>query len=1110
MSSIQEVNKKLEEERKKENLNILFEEESLEEDFVPIEETDIKLSPISDVAKEIKSEPQEKKSEPKKENTNLVSLESLRSESKEEDTNLVPLEDLTSSSNVMKGSVLDGERPIDAAKIIEDNGYYSTENFYENLIKRTYGGAARDLIQNSANFVNFVGDKFFEVQPFEMVKLDPVQEPTYFGGGLSRDLLGFAVPFLGVSKVASAINTVTKIPKATTFLGSSFRASLKGEAAVQFAFSPYEERLSDLVQAFPTLANPITQYLEANDEDSEGKARLKMAIEGGIVGVAFDRLLGFVARGKEAGVKTNIIKDDSVPAKELNKQRKIKNEKIKEDTGATAQSFEDKVNLNIKKDPFDDISENIISQPVQKKIVKFFDELLKNNDLARNTNIRISQQMYDVMTSQSVMMQKGSKSIQAILKKNGLTETDLADYFVSGARTSAQNLQQLSVLARNYGKFLGDGKITEDLAKSMKNSGLDSDILLNTAFKRLDGVRRASMVGRWSTAMRNFVSQQARVGMNVLYEGMQYGADKLWQKLSGKTLQRQVNPLTAMEGFLNTWRSANILNFGKNSVRARLKKDTENILKFYPKENDRLFLRYSSDVANKPMLENYSPISFMEKGANLLNFLNRFQEFITRRSVFFSSLDGIVRGRPDIYKGLKLKDLVADEKLLKTIRQEDIGTAIDQSLEMTYAKQPAKGSVGEKFVGFVNAVPFTLSLVIPFPRFLVNSLKFLYDYSPAPSIVGAGRVVFVDVPTSIITGTTDGAYSKAFLKKLKEGDTTGMVKSVFGWGLMAGAYQVRTSKSAGEKWNEIKVADKTIDVLPYNPLAAYLYVADLYIRQQNGTLTKQTFNVKEFAKVFAGTRGGTGLYLMDQMVNIASGEGTNKGYRAVNELVGKIAAQYLTPFKTYMGFIDAADGNIQASKETKTSTLENARIDPRVSIVNNFKAIFNPGEMPDYTSVTHAIIGKDGKLVARPLVNPNPILTELSGVTVRQDKNSAEKELDRLNFTYSEIFKSTGIPVLDRAYKNVFALLVQTKLSQLVETDAYKSLPLSLQYYTIKESIKQYKKQTTKQLQSDPSLVPYLMEYQLNNIPKAKRDVIDDMIGKSYLNDLILEFQKSK
>lgn len=1076
--------------QKENDLDALLQEESKEEDFVPIEETNIKLSPISDAAKEEEKPTEKKPTEEKKQPLSLSEAISL------------------SPENISKGSVLDGDRPIDAEKIIEDNGYYSAENFYENLIKRTYGGAARDLIQNTAGFVNFLGDKFFDKQPLEFVKLDPVQEPTYFGGGLSRDLLGFAVPFLGVSKVASAINTVTKIPKATTFLGQSFRASLKGEVAVQFAFSPYEQRLSDLVQAFPTLANPITEYLQADNEDSEGKARLKMAIEGGIVGVAFDKLLSFVVRGKQAGVKTNIIKDDSVPAKELNKDRKIKNEKIKKDTGVTAQSFEDKVNLNIKKDPFDDISENIISQPVQKKIVKFFDELLKSNNLARNTNIRISQQMYDVLTSQSVMMQKGSKSIQSILKKNGLTQTDLADYFVSGARTSAQNLQQLSVLARNYGKFLGDGKITKDLAKSMKNSGLDSDILLNTALRRLDGVRRASMVGRWSTAMRNFISQQARVGMNVLYEGMQYGADKLWQKLSGKTLQRQVNPLTAMEGFLNTWRSANILNFKKNSVRARLKKDTENILKFYPKENDRLFLRYSSDVANKPNLENYSPISFMEKGANLLNFLNRFQEFITRRSVFFSSLDGIVRGRPDIYKGLKLKDLVADEKLLKTIRQEDIGTAIDQSLEMTYAQQPKKGSLGEKFVGFVNAVPFTFSLLVPFPRFLVNSLKFLYDYSPAPTFV-SGVKVAADLPLAALTLSTEGTYTKALMKQLKEGDTTGMVKALAGWGLMGTAFQVRNSKIAGEKWNELKVGDKTIDVLPYNPLAAYLYVADLVNRKQNGTLTKQTFNVKEFAKVFAGTRGGTGLYLMDQIINIAGGEGTNKGYRAVNELVGKIAAQYLTPFKTYMGFLDASDGNIQAAKETKTSSLENAKIDPTVSIINNFKAIFNPGELQDLTSITHAVLDeKTGKYVARPLKNPNPILAELTGVTVRQDKNAAEKELDRLNFTYSEIFKSTGIPVLDRAYKNVFAPMIHLGLSSVVESQGYKNLSVVQQRLVIKELVKGFKKDTMKALQSDASLVPYIMEYNISKIPSSQRAIIDEAIGKDYLNNLILEFQK--
>ena len=122
-----------------------------------------------------------------------------------------------------------------------------------------------------------------------------------------------------------------------------------------------------------------------------------------------------------------------------------------------------------------------------------------------------------------------------------------------------------------------------------------------------------------------------------------------------------------------------------------------------------------------------------------------------------------------------------------------------------------------------------------------------------------------------------------------------------------------------------------------------------------------------------------------------------------------------------MGFLDAADGNIQAAKDTKTSSLDNVKINPFYSIKNNLKAIFNPAELPDRTS-THAVLSEDGtKYVARPVKNENVVLTELTGVTIRQEKFK-EKELDNLNFRYNEIFRSTGIPVLDRAFKNYLLL----------------------------------------------------------------------------------------
>ena len=213
----------------------------------------------------------------------------------------------------MEGSILDGGTlEPDIEEIIEKEGYYSWENFSENLIKRTFVGAARDTLQGSIDFTNYIGNKFFDERPFENVKLPQIAEPTYFGGSFSRDITGFAIPFLGITKAANSLNLITKIPKATTKAGAITQFVSKnaviGGLAEQFAFSPYETRLSNLVESFPTLANPITEYLQATDQDSEDKARFKMAIEGGLIGIPLDFLLSFIGRGKVKNLKTEKIK----------------------------------------------------------------------------------------------------------------------------------------------------------------------------------------------------------------------------------------------------------------------------------------------------------------------------------------------------------------------------------------------------------------------------------------------------------------------------------------------------------------------------------------------------------------------------------------------------------------------------------------------------------------------------------------------------------------------------------------------------------------------------------------------------------------------------------
>ncbi len=1110
--SIEELNKILTEEKNNQNTNIeelnkILAEENKEEDFVSAEEAGIKISPLEllskDADKDLVDQIKEKNKDIKKELPKPGSAE-----------------ELNASIKIMEGSILDGGTlEPDIEEIIEKEGYYSWENFSENLLKRTFGGAIRDTGQATVDFTNYLGEKFFDERPLENVKFDKIKEPTYFGGSFSRDLVGFAIPFFGFSKAATGLNLITKIPKATTKAGafSQFVAknTLVGEVAAQFSFSPYEARMSNLVESFPTLANPITEYLQATDQDSEDKARFKMAIEGGIIGVTLDSLLSFAARGKKNNLKTEKIKNNDDAVKKFNTKRKQLAEKVEEATTIKPKSLEGDIDLK-SFDRLDDVSEKIISQKTSKKIEGFFEDVLKGGKVKRNPLIKISDQIYDVMTTPRLIKET---NFNKLLTKHKLTADELLDFFRSGARTSAQNLNRLSQLSKAYGKFLKDGEVSESLVKELNAQGIDATDLLNGTMKELDGVRKAMMVGRWSTAMRNFISQDVRVGIDVLNQAFQYGADQLWQKISGKTLARPANPVTAMQGFLNIKRQ--IINPKKF---IKVKKDVDNILASLPKEYDRLFLRYSSDVLNANInagginkLKKFSPLNTAKKGSDLLNFLNKFQEFIVRRAVFLSSLDAIVRNNKSIYGGRTLAEIVQNKNLINRLRKQDISAAVDHALELTYAANPEKG-IGKAFVDFVNKIPFTLSLAIPFPRFLVNSLKFLYEYSPLPTFVGGARAV-ADIPLAAISFTTEGSFTKSFFKKLKNGETSGMVKSLVGWGLFGTAMQIRDSKMAGEKWNEIKVGNKTIDIYPYNPLAAYLFVADFVDRWKDGRLGTITGTAKDFAKVFLGTRAGSGLYLVDKLLESIATTDSNKGFKVINELVGQIASQYFTPFKTYMGFLDAVDGNIEAAKDTKTSNLDNAKLNPFYSIENNLKSIFNPAELPDRTSVTHAVLSEDGKTYkARPIKGesanifgkeiPSTVFTEFTGVTIRQEKNSAEKELDILNFRYNEIFRSTGIPVLDRAFKNVFAPKIHFGLSAIVDSTGYQSLDVNMKRLVIKEFIKGARKETMKELQGDASLVPYLMEYSFSKVPKDQLRIIHDAIGKDYLNNLIKEFQK--
>ena len=135
------------------------------------------------------------------------------------------------------------------------------ENIY-----RTAVGALRDLSQGVADFSSWVesglpksiqagivktdedgyqvlfGDEYVEAkeklesQGIKSINLPKVEEPTYFGGSFVRDVAGFIVPF-------SRLKMITPISKT----GKAAEIVARGAVAEQLAFSPYEQRLSNLI-----------------------------------------------------------------------------------------------------------------------------------------------------------------------------------------------------------------------------------------------------------------------------------------------------------------------------------------------------------------------------------------------------------------------------------------------------------------------------------------------------------------------------------------------------------------------------------------------------------------------------------------------------------------------------------------------------------------------------------------------------------------------------------------------------------------------------------------------------------------------------------------------
>lgn len=116
-----------------------------------------------------------------------------------------------------------------------------------------------------------------------MIK-DLVPEPERIPGQIAEPMAQFMTGFIITRRAMKSGG----ILQGTSGWGQFANATVAGAAADFSVFDPHEERLSNLIESFPALKNPVTEYLAADEDDGVFEGRIKGVLEGAGMGALLE------------------------------------------------------------------------------------------------------------------------------------------------------------------------------------------------------------------------------------------------------------------------------------------------------------------------------------------------------------------------------------------------------------------------------------------------------------------------------------------------------------------------------------------------------------------------------------------------------------------------------------------------------------------------------------------------------------------------------------------------------------------------------------------------------------------------------------------------------
>lgn len=651
-------------------------------------------------------------------------------------------------------------------------------------------------------------------------------------------------------------------------------------------------------------------------------------------------------------------------------------------------------------------------------------------------------------------------SFLGVLKAHNLSATEFGALYAAEMSQAGRTLQTGSVLSRKERKKLFEeltdldkalvtlGETTE-AARNVVTQRADKGLVLNKAgdfFRALNKTRIGMMTIQAATTVRNTTNGYMR---NYVYALDNLGAGafnyvkgsyRLAVGSSDKELMKGAE-FAVKEGIAQLRAGGQSLML-KDMVFGLQGIDTAILTKVFkdPKLGN-------SDVA-KQLFRELGDIGTsvgadsgnMLKTARFLNKFNTLSDNVFKSAIFSREIDKLIKtDAADVFKkkGINgLSDLVSSGNF-RMMDDKALAGAMEKALDFTYQTGKFRGKAGvfnSAADTFIQASSSQLgSAFVPFPRYIVNQFRFVYEHAPIIGMLDIGGVLNKSATAERFGKQVTGLAMLGAFFGMRDnlGDET------------TGAYEYKNPFGHG-----------TFDArASLGPFMAYAFVADaLYqIGRPNGELEKAfgyrlhdndkvTGNIKtrEFVEALSGglSRAGTGLQFVDEIVKLATEEtalDSNKFQQGLAKFVGN----YFSTYTVGAGMIK--DAVQMVDPDTRMLT-------------DNTDVEFLPYMLKQATRSFPMEAHSDGEgFLERPpqttpykstgIRNTMPMFRQITGLTPMEEKNDVQQELDRFRLDYFEVAPvKVQDNIANREARQNVALAMEHHLNNFINSPEYINL----------------------------------------------------------------------